>query len=218
MANNCPNGTNEGQKVEEQVNYTLFTVQEEAFTGEHAMMNTEVTSNKLTSMVKETLGRALLGSGCTKTVVGKDRLATCLDMIDDDNVKKVSEVDEQPVEVLVRHFDDFTFAGTSAWETKVIGSIKNHSTSFKYIGLAVEQRKGEIRISQNDYVAQINPIQLSTPRKKDINEPLTVEQKKDLKALSGQVLWVRNHTRPDMSFESCVMSNAGRKSKVKNIV
>ena len=32
------------------------------------MMNAEVTSAKLNSMVKDTLGMALLDSGCTKTV------------------------------------------------------------------------------------------------------------------------------------------------------
>jgi transposase InsO family protein len=132
---------------------------------------------------------------------------------------------EKLIGVLVTHVDDFTFAGTAAWETKVIGSIRKkfkisayHSTSFKYIGLSVEQRNGEIQISQSNYAAQINPIQLATPRKKDINGSLTVEEKKALKALSGQMMWVTNHTRPDMSFESCVMSNAGRNSKVKNIV
>ena len=96
MANNCPNRASGREEAEEQVNYTLYMIREQQiFTGEHSMMNTEVTSTKLNTMVKDTLGMALLDSGCTKTVVGKIWLSTYLEMIDDEDMKKVTQVDVQ---------------------------------------------------------------------------------------------------------------------------
>ena len=126
--------------------------------------------------------------------------------------------------ILVTHVDDFTFAGTAEWEKKVIGNLRQkfkisayHTTSFKYIGLSVEQTNEEIKISQNKYVSEIEPIEMSSVRRKDANEPLNNKEKKELKALVGQMSWVTNHTRPDMSFETCVMSNAGN-ARVKNVL
>ena len=127
--------------------------------------------------------------------------------------------------VLVTHVDDFTFAGTSAWETNVIGNLKNkfkisayHKESFKYIGLSVEQTVDEIKLSQYGYVADMKPIEIKCDRKKNPNQLLNPDEKKELKSLAGQMLWVTNHTRPDMSFEACIMSNAGKHATVKHII
>ena len=38
---------------------------------------------------------------------------------------------------------------------------------------------------------------------------LILEEKADLKRLSGQILWVTSQTRPDLSYETCKMSNSG---------
>ena len=47
---------------------------------------------------------------------------------------------------------------------------------------------------------------------------LTPEERKQLKVLSGQMLWVTNHTRPDLSYETCVMSNAGKSPTVRKLL
>jgi hypothetical protein len=131
----------------------------------------------------------------------------------------------QLIGILVTHVDDFTFAGTKDWDDRVVGHLRRkfqisayHSMSFKYIGLAVTQTDEEIMIEQKKYVSEIKPIELSQIRRKDLNEPLSMEEKKALKVLSGQMMWVTNHTRPDMSFEACVMSNAGSKARVRNVL
>ena len=45
-----------------------------------------------------------------------------------------------------------------------------------------------------------------------------MEERKQLKVLSGQMLWVTNHTRPDLSYESCVMSNSGKNPTVRKLL
>merc|ERR1711879_536665 len=44
---------------------------------------------------------------------------------------------------------------------------------------------------------------------------LTLKEKAELKRLSGQMMLVTPQTRPDMSFETCVMSNMGKNPTVK---
>ena len=129
------------------------------------------------------------------------------------------------VGILVCHVDDFTYAGTPDWEKIVIGEVKrqfkisaSYANSFKFLGLTVEQFDDEIRLSQDKYISQIDPIPVSASRKKELHQPLNKEEKMKLKALSGQMLWVTNHTRPDMSFESCVMSNPGKEPTVKKLI
>ena len=79
----------------------------------------------------------------------------------------------------------------------------------------VEQSDDEVKISQDNYISEIKPIAITADRKKELHQPLSKEERKQLKALSGQMLWVTNHTRSDMSFEPCVMSNAGKTPIVK---
>ena len=47
---------------------------------------------------------------------------------------------------------------------------------------------------------------------------MTKEEKKALKSLSGQMLWLTSQTRPDLAFETCAMSNVGKNPTVKKIV
>ena len=43
------------------------------------------------------------------------------------------------------------------------------------------------------------------------------EEKAELKHLSGQMMWIISRTHPDLSFETCIMSNAGKHPTVKTI-
>ena len=106
MANRCPNRTNERYSTErhsterfptEQVNYTLITVKEEMLQEErtqHTMMNTTENVDQLNSLVKDTLGMALLDSGCTKTVVGAEWLSVYMSMLDEKDKEKVTHNDD----------------------------------------------------------------------------------------------------------------------------
>ena len=49
------------------------------------------------------------------------------------------------------------------------------------------------------------------------NAELNSDEKSELKRLSGQMLWVSSQTRPDVSYETCLMSNMGRCPTVKKL-
>ena len=126
--------------------------------------------------------------------------------------------------VLVSHVDDFAFCGNNKFHVDVIEKVKDtfsisvHETgSFKYLGLSVCQTDNGVSIHQNNYISSIAPISLPQDRYSTRNEELLQEDKVELKRLSGQMLWVSSQTRPDLSFETCMMGNAGRNPTVSAV-
>ena len=124
--------------------------------------------------------------------------------------------------ILGMHVDDFVFTGTKSFKSRVIDQIKvtfkigaESAGSFKYIGLSIFQENDLIDVSQNEYVKNIQPIKLSENRHPD--SALTTEEKDELKKLSGQMIWVSSQTRPDLAYETCIMSNQGTNPTVKMI-
>ena len=123
--------------------------------------------------------------------------------------------------ILVSHVDDFAFCGNQQFHEKVIGGLKNifkvntHDYgSFKYVGLEVCQNSEGIQVNQDAYIDTIMPIDISPSRRKEKLNVLSQEERKDLRRLSGQMLWVSSQTRPDCSFETCMMSNTGKQPRV----
>lgn len=74
-----------------------------------------------------------------------------------------------------------------------------------------------VQICQDLYVPNIVPITMAHSRIAKKTDELNVEEKSELKRLSGQMMWVASQTRPDLSFETCVMSNTGKHPSVKMI-
>ena len=123
--------------------------------------------------------------------------------------------------ILVSHVDDFAFCGNQQFHKEVIGGLKeifkvgtHEYGSFKYVGLEVCQGSEGIQVSQDAYIDTIMPIDISPSRRKERLNVLSQEERKDLKRLSGQMLWVSSQTRPDSSFETCMMSNTGKHPRV----
>lgn len=126
--------------------------------------------------------------------------------------------------ILVSHVDDFAFAGTQWFMEKVIKplnvtlKIGSHETdSFQYLGLNLVQASDMISIDQHKYIQSIVPVTVENHRWKDDSVELTHAELMSLKRMSGQMNWVANQTRPDLSYDVCAMSNTGKSPKVKMI-
>ena len=124
--------------------------------------------------------------------------------------------------ILASHVDDFVFAGSKYFHNKVIAELKQsllvsvHSTgTFKYLGMTIKQYDDNvIEINQDPYIPSITMIEMSR-QVVNRSDKLDTCEKENLKRLSGQMNWVTSHTRPDLSFETCVMSNPGKHPSVK---
>jgi transposase InsO family protein len=123
--------------------------------------------------------------------------------------------------LLACHVDDFTFCGNEKFQT-IIRKLKDylkikehHSGSFKYLGLNVSQSDQGVQVDQDLYIPSICPIEIAPHQKSRRNDELNIDERKELKRLSGQMMWVTSQTRPDISFETCTMSNTGKHPTVK---
>ena len=126
--------------------------------------------------------------------------------------------------LLACHVDDFMFAGSEWFNSEVIGKVKetfqissHELSSFKFLGLNVTQTSNGITVDQNQYIPTIEPIKISASRSSRNNAELNSDEKSELKRLSGQMLWVSSQTRPDMSFDTCLMSNMGKNPTIKKL-
>ena len=126
--------------------------------------------------------------------------------------------------MLVSHVDDFAFCGNSKFHNSVIKELKttfqisaHEAGTFKYLGLSVSQDSSGVLVHQDSYIPSITPVSIHKERYSKRDEVLTSEEKTKLKKLSGQMLWVSSQTRPDLSYETCIMSNTGNKPTMKMI-
>ena len=131
---------------------------------------------------------------------------------------------EKLMGMLVSHVDDFAFCGNNKFHNTVIKELKNtfnisthESGTFKYLGMNVNQDRNGVVIHQDNYIPSLTPISIPKERYSKRNEELTVEEKSELKRLSGKMLWVSSQSRLDMSYETCMMSNTGKKPTMNKI-
>ena len=122
--------------------------------------------------------------------------------------------------IIAAHVDDFAYAGCESFQSDVIGKLKTEfkigqecESNFKYVGLSVTQSKGQVKVNQDDYISSIEHINIGKGRMQD--SELTCEEKSELKCLAGKMIWAASQTRPDVAYETCVMSNTGQHPTVK---
>ena len=127
--------------------------------------------------------------------------------------------------IIGSHVDDFIYSGNQLFQVEVIKQLKimfkigeECSGSFKYVGLSVVQDRDGVKLNQDDYVSCVEPIVITKERSENPDCELTSEERSDLKRLAGQMIWAASQTRPDVSYETCRMSNPGKHPTVKMIL
>ena len=123
------------------------------------------------------------------------------------------------------HVDDFEYCGTAQWHKNVIDrlcimfKISDQQTgSFKYVGLNIEQNGQEIFVDQRAYIEELTEISIERSRKTQLDDPLTDDEKNTLRSVAGQLLWTTSQTRPDLAFQSCIISNYGAAATVRSLI
>ena len=114
--------------------------------------------------------------------------------------------------ILCTHVDDFCYGGTKTFMEETIGKLKEklevgeqESKKFKYIGVMIEQREGEISLNQWGYV---NSIKEPETRRFSGNRVLTDKELTEYRSVVGQLNWIALHTMPEVSFNVSELSKA----------
>ena len=153
------------------------------------------------------------------------RVADCL--IDFDGVKSKDPAvfywrkDGDLAGVLALHVDDFMYAGSAKFLEEVMTKVKSEflikieeKSAFTYLGLEIRQKAYYIEMDQKKYIEKLCPIDIPGGALK--TRDLSSDEKNTLKSKLGQILWVSNHSRPDVSFQVCVTSTGIKDATVKD--
>lgn len=115
--------------------------------------------------------------------------------------------------IICVHVDDFLWAGTLAFEEAIINKLSDMftigssaSSSFKYVGLNIESNNEGITMDQFQYASSLTPINISNQRRVLKSGELSSSEKSEYRSLIGQLNWMATQTRPDIAFETCVLS------------
>ena len=127
--------------------------------------------------------------------------------------------------IICIYVDDFLWSGTSYFEEQVINKLKvkfligsSASIAFTYVGLSIKSYEDGITVDQNQYVASLNPVSISTSRSSQRKSPLIESEKVAYRALVGQLNWVATHTRPDIAFDTCALSVAFKEATIGDLL
>ena len=130
--------------------------------------------------------------------------------------------DGQLIGFICVHVDDFIYGGSDEFNNSIIEQLKSsfnmrleQSQCFEFLGITVTQEKGSVKIDQNEFVSrlEINPLVTAGRQVSDHIDP---EEFKLFQANVGKILWVCNQTRPDISFDTCVLGSSMQETKVSD--
>ena len=125
--------------------------------------------------------------------------------------------------IILAHVDDFLYGGNKDFLSKIIPQIKQifkisleEEDKFRYLGLNVEQSAHGIHISLENYIRGMEEMDTSQLGK-DKSRLLNSKEKTELKAMIGQINWASTQSRPDVSFENCILGGLADKSTVAEV-
>ena len=105
--------------------------------------------------------------------------------------------------------------GSVTFKSRIIQVIKDTFLisqeslgSFKYVGLNITQDEDFISMHQYGYISEVKEIEITKERASQRNEPSTIEEARQLIRVPGQLSWASSQTRPDMAYESRILSTS----------
>ena len=123
------------------------------------------------------------------------------------------------------HVDNFLFAGVKEFHKSIIKKLKStfaidkeEKANFRYLGLNICSHLDNITLDQHQYIQNINKIDINPERKTSPKSPLTSGEKDILRSKIGQLLWISNQTRPDISFDVSYLASAINTATVTKMI
>ena len=127
--------------------------------------------------------------------------------------------------VICIHVDDFLYTGTADFYKWIISKLRSKflvgssdSVTFTYVGLRIKSYKDGLTVDQNQYIDGLEMIPISKTRAAEKSDCINDTEKHKYRALNGQLQWVATHTRPDIAFETCLLSSLFYNAKVADLL
>ena len=124
--------------------------------------------------------------------------------------------------MILLHVDDFMVAGNDVFLKLVEKKLKKRFTfgkiecrNFKFTGLSIRDTEEGIMVDQNEYIQSLKPIKIDKLANK--NEKLPKEKFSEYRALTGQLSWAAELTRPDISFDTRELSTKNKEATYEDL-
>ena len=117
--------------------------------------------------------------------------------------------------LIVLYVDDIMWSGKEQSMRPIIDQLKSvfkisheNDQAFSYVGMHVSQDSDcSIHVNQTSYSDAIKPVLLTKERMSDNQARLSNEETTMLRGVLGQLNWVANMTRPDLSYTVSALSS-----------
>src|SRR5215469_14019295 len=126
------------------------------------------------------------------------------------------------IEVMCVHIDDLCYGGNDEFNEKVINKIKEkikvgmeENRNFNYIGIDITDNEKEgVIMSQEDYVKE--KVRIPAVINGNINRYLNKWEQKNYRSDLGQLNWLAQNTRPDLSYMVSYLGRNMEQATTKN--
>ena len=124
--------------------------------------------------------------------------------------------------IMIIHVDDFLCGGTEQFHRNVLGPLRisltigsEESSGMKYLGLFIEESDDSIYFHSNDYARSLEEIPTINLGEKD--RELNPVEKTKLRQVSGQLNWLATQSRPDLSYDNCILGTSISRATVQDV-
>ena len=119
------------------------------------------------------------------------------------------------------HMDDFFNGGSTEFEKGVVEKLKERmgveskeTVKFKYIGVKIRHKKGKVVMSQRQCSRSMKEV----PRRRFKGERELEEEEQSLYgSIKGQLIWLVQHSRPNLAVWESLGSKKLQKARTTNM-
>ena len=102
---------------------------------------------------------------------------------------------------------------------KTFSIKKEEKNSSRYLGLNVSKNKNNhVTINQSGYIIELNKIIIEPSHKHQRLDPVKPNEPNMVRAKIGQMLWMSNHSRPDVNCNISFLASKLKAANVKNLL
>ena len=124
--------------------------------------------------------------------------------------------------LILTHVDDLLHCGSTGFEKTVIDPLcqrfkvgKRVRKNFRYVGLKIEQEDHSIKVDQQQYA---DSLTYNNERKTSGSEILSGREQTEFRAIAGALQWLSTATRPDIAFDTLILSCKMREAKRQDMM
>lgn len=132
---------------------------------------------------------------------------------------------EELESIIVIFVDDILLTGKNETLKQITNRIKDmfivgsqNTESFRYLGMNITQHDDKsISLDQTEYIKSINSISTDTIMNRHNEDDSPLKQKDQLRSLVGKFNWILSVSRPDIAYETRILSTIISEAKMKDI-